>query len=97
MGNRLVLGTMAFIMALFSFTMLYLSLTPVYATLATSFDSVATAQGLSGPIATIWARTLSVFNKAWQVWGVFGALCLILWLWTYLQQEDAYTYGGLGY
>lgn len=95
MSNRLILGTVAFIMALFSFSMLYISLTPVYDTLATAFNNTATAQGLSGDILVIWSRTLSVYTSAWQVWGVFGVLCLILWLWTYLQQEDAYSYGGI--
>ncbi len=94
MGNRLILGTVAFIMALFSFTMLYISLTPVYDTLETAFNDTAVQVGLSGDLLVIWTRTLAVYGKAWQVWGVFGVLCLILWLWTYLQQEDYYSYGG---
>lgn len=81
-------------MALTSFSITYLSLSPVFQTLKTASNETISDLTLSPANQQVWDRALTVYGFAWSTWAVFGVLCLVIWLWAFLQTEDSYSFGG---
>ena len=90
--RKLVLGSIAFIMSLFSFTMCFYSLTPAFKILHSSANDVMQNASLPTGIMTIWNRTYAFYGYLWPAWGALGVVFLLIWLLVYLQKEDPYSY-----
>jgi len=92
--SRLVMGSVALLISLFSFSMAYMSYTPVFYTLQEQANSTIYSRDLPAGILQIWNRANTIYGFAWSAWGILGVLCMVLWLYVWIQKTDKYTFSG---
>lgn len=88
--KKLVMGTIFFLVALFSFGMSYMILTPLQYNFSTVGNATIYASNPTAQTLTTWNRINAGFGFGWSAWGIAGVLFLVLWLVNYVWGDDYY-------